>query len=90
MKLEHKLRLRSFLDGIGSTLELLPPMRDEDEDALGPMKSPKSDAEAIAEDWNATGNDLEKAINFQFVSQTKLEQEITVGPQQIDPQMKLW
>ena len=85
MKPELKLNFRAFLDGVGSILD--PFMKKAGYFSL--PKSPKSDAEAIAEDWNATGNDLRNVLYFQSEYQTKLEQKFTVCPQ-IDMQMKLW
>ena len=74
-----KTRTRSFLDGIGSSLDMFPKVRTEH--LFSAMRPPKSDAEALADDWNSTGNDLGKAILFQINTQPNAGKPVTVSPQ---------
>ena len=49
-------RLRDYLLGAGSVVELLPPP------GSGPVTFYRSDVEALAADWRAIGNDMRQAI----------------------------
>jgi hypothetical protein len=71
----------ALLSGMGSILEISPPARAD----FASMEPPLSDAEALADDWNATGNDLGRAVNFHIKAHTKMEQRVT-----LEPQAKLW
>ncbi len=54
-----KTKLQNFLDGAKTILNLLP---EEDPRLTQPIRKYRNDAEALASDWKAVGNDLRRAM----------------------------
>ena len=54
-----KMKLRNFLDGAKTILNLLP---EEDPRLTHPIRSYRTDAEALASDWKAVGGDMRRAM----------------------------
>ncbi len=66
-----KTRLQNFLDGAKTILNLLP---EEDPRLTQPIRSYRTDAEALASDWRAVGGDLRRAmgrIDHEAAGQTR-------------------